>query len=182
MTTLTPTGGRGGRRGTTLLVIAVGLVALLVGAFGGWYLTRDSGGSGAAPSTTPSVCPSPSGSGAKPGKLPKPALITVDVYNATNHQGLAARTATQLEQRGFQIGDVANDPENKTIAASAEIRYGPKGKNAAIVVAAQFPNPKMVNDKRADRTVSVAIGDGFTTLVTPEQAAATLAPSPSPTC
>jgi LytR cell envelope-related transcriptional attenuator len=184
MTTLSPIGGRGRHRNTAVPVIIVGLAALLIGGLAGWYLTRGPDESGApGPTISASTCPSPTGSAAVgQAKLPKPSSITVDVYNATNRQGLAASTAKQLESRGFRIGNVDNDPMNKTIAASAEIRYGKKGKQNAVVVAAQFQDPKMVNDKRTDKTVSVALGNGFTSLVTPEQAAAALSPSPTPGC
>lgn len=182
MSTLTPIGGRGNRRSAALPVIVVGLLALVIGGLAGWYLTRDDTGSATPPpTTTTSSCPNPSGSAAaKP--LPSPSAITVDVYNATDKQGLAGRTADQLEQRGFRIGDIDNDPANKTIKVSAEVRYGTKGKKNALVVAAQFQEPKLVNDKRGDKTVSVALGDGFTALVTPEQAAAALVPTPAATC
>jgi hypothetical protein len=184
MSTLTPIGGRGRGRRSALPVIVVGIVALLIGGFAGWYLTRDEEPTTtAAPTSSASTCPSPTGSAsAKPPKPPKPASITVDVYNATDRQGLAGRTADQLEERGFRVGDVDNDPENKAIAVSAEIRYGPKGRTNAKVVAAQFVEPKLVNDKRADKSVTVALGDGFTALATPEQAAAALSPSPTASC
>ena len=49
-------------------------------------------------------------------------------------------------------------------------------------MAAQVPSSKLVNDKRVDRTVSLALGDAFAGLATPEQAAVALAPTPSPSC
>ena len=58
------------------------------------------------------------------------------MFNATDRQGLAKSTAKQLEQRGFVIGDIANDPLNKGISGTAQVRYGPKGKSQAKVVAA----------------------------------------------
>lgn len=40
--------------------------------------------------------------------VPKPAQITVNVYNATPRSGLAKSTADELKKRGFKIGDVGN--------------------------------------------------------------------------
>ena len=48
--------------------------------------------------------PSPSADAA----VPKPAQITVNVYNATPRSGLAKSTADELKKRGFKIGDVGN--------------------------------------------------------------------------
>ncbi|WP_294006488.1 LytR C-terminal domain-containing protein [Streptomyces sp.] len=42
--------------------------------------------------------------------LPKPAQITVNVYNATTRTGLAKDTADELKKRGFKIGNVGNAP------------------------------------------------------------------------
>jgi LytR cell envelope-related transcriptional attenuator len=194
MSTLTPSGGRRRRRGRAFSVLLVGIAALVVGAAVGWSLTNREPDPTTAPPTT-SGCPSPqvstSGSpgaspsvkaAASPKPLPSPSSITVDVFNATTRQGLAKTTAKQLEQRGFVIGDVANDPADSKITGTAVVRYGPKGKNQAKVVAAQVPSSKLVNDKRTDRSVSLALGEAYTNLATPEQAAATLAPKPSPSC
>jgi hypothetical protein len=189
MSTLTPSGGRSrrGRGGTP--VILVGVLALLIGAGVGWYLTNRDPAETATPS--PSGCPSPvatpspgaSESPAASGKpLPAPSTITVDVFNSTDRQGLAKTTADELERRDFVIGDVANDPLDDPIAGTAEVRYGPKGKRQATVVAAQVPESTLVNDKRADKTVSLALGEAYDGLATPEQVAAQLSPSPSPTC
>lgn len=201
MSTLTPSGGRRRRRGRALSVLLVGILALVGGAAVGWSLTNHDPATATPPSTsgcpTPSASastePSPGASGspvtsasakppASPKPLPSPSTITVDVFNATDRQGLAKTTAKQLEGRGFVIGDIANDPVDKPITGSAQVRYGPKGKSQAKVVAAQVPQSTLVNDKRADRTVSLALGDGYTGLATPEQAAAALAPTPSPSC
>ena len=200
MSTLTPSGGRRRRRGRALSVLLVGILALVVGGAVGWSLTnRDP--ETTSPPPTSSGCPSPQSSGlasqgpsgspagsqparpaASPKPLPSPSTITVDVLNATDRQGLAKTTAKQLEQRGFQIGDIANDPVGDPIPGTAEVRYGPKGKNQAKVVAAQVPSSKLVNDKRADRTVSLALGDAYAGLATPEAAAAALSPTPAPSC
>ncbi|HYN74962.1 MAG TPA: LytR C-terminal domain-containing protein [Candidatus Limnocylindria bacterium] len=186
MSTLTPSGGRKRRGGQALTVILVGLLVLAAGGYLGWRLMNRNDTT-ATSTPTNSGCPtpgaSPTGSAASTTKpLPKPSSITVDVLNATDRQGLAKTTASQLEARGFDIGAIANDPAGKKIAGTAQVRYGPKGKRNATVVAAQVPGSALVNDRRTTKTVSLALGEAYTGLATPEEAAAALTPSPSPTC
>ncbi len=186
MSTLTPSGGRKRRGGQALTVILIGLLVLAAGGYLGWRLmNRDD--TTASPGPTNSSCPSPGASpsgspGASAKPLPKPSTITVDVLNSTDRQGLAKTTAGQLEARGFRIGAIDNDPLGKKIAGTAQVRYGPKGKRNATVVAAQVTGSTLVNDKRTSKVVSLALGEAYTGLATPEEAAAALTPSPSPTC
>lgn len=167
-------------------VLVVGVLALVVGGLLGWYLTGRSDDPATTAPPNPSCTPAPGSSGTSPGAstkpAPQPAAITVDVYNSTTRQGLAGTTASELKKRGFVIGAIANDPLGKALPGTAEIRYGPKGKSRAIVVAAQVPDSKLVNDKRKDKTVALSLGKAFESLSTPEEAAAALSPSPSPTC
>jgi LytR cell envelope-related transcriptional attenuator len=172
-----------------LPVIVVGVLALAVGGGLGWYLTNrdDTATTATTPTptgcaTTPAATGSPSGSPKAAKPPPDPSSITVDVYNATDVQGLAGKTAGQLEKRGFQIGDVANDPIGQPITGTAEVRYGKKGRANAKVVAAQVVDSTLVNDKRADRSVALALGEKFDGLATPAEVEAALSPSPSPTC
>ena len=182
MSTLTPTGH--GRRSPLPVIVAV-VVALAIGIGGGWWFAgRDKGGTPiAAPSTSAAARPTrrrPRAS-AKPAALPNPRTVKVNVYNATKHRGLARSTSVELAARGFTIGTVANDPLNKLIVGTAEIRYGSKGASQARVVAAQVASPIMVLDKRTTVTVDFVIGEAYTTLNTPAQAAVQLTASPSPT-
>jgi hypothetical protein len=182
MSTLTPTGH--GRR-SPLPVILLIVLALVVGVAGGWFIAgRDKGSPSAEPSTSAS-CPSHSASSAsgtpKPVVLPNPRTVKVNVYNATKRRGLARSTSIELAARGFVVGKVANDPLNKLIVGTAEIRYGTKGVSQARVVAAQVATPVMVQDRRTDTTVDFVIGEKFVSLNTPAQAAAALTAAPSPT-
>jgi hypothetical protein len=182
MSTLTPTGS--GRRGPLPVVVAV-IVALALGVGGGWWFAgRDNGSASTTPSGS-SSCSSHAGTSksgtAKPVARPDPRTIKVNVYNATKHRGLAKATSVELAARGFGIGSVANDPLNKVIQATAEVRYGTKGVAAAKVVAAQVPAPIMVLDKRKDATVDFVIGEQYSSLNTPAQAQTQLTTSPSPT-
>jgi hypothetical protein len=212
MTTLSPSGSSR-RRSSALPVVFAVVAALAIGVAGGWWFAgRGHGTTTATPSST-STChsarstassstrsKSPSSTSAatstkkatgKPtrppavGALPLPTAITVNVYNATTRTGLALSTSLELAARGFRTGHVANDPAKKIIAASAEIRYGPKGALAAKIVAAQVIGAVLVPDHRTDATVDFVLGEGFAALATPDQAKATIAalatPSASPT-
>jgi hypothetical protein len=184
MSTLTPTGH--GRRSPLPVILAI-LLALVVGVAGGWYIAgRDKGSTNAGPSSSSSCSshrptPSATKSSAKPVALPDPRTVKVNVYNATKRRGLARATSVELAARGFGIGAVTNDPLNKLIVGTAEIRYGSKGSAQARVVAAQVATPIMVLDRRTNATVDFVIGERFVALNTPAQAAAALTASPSPT-
>jgi hypothetical protein len=128
MSTLTPTGH--GRRGLLPVIVAV-VAALAIGVAAGWWFTgreKDAASPEPSSSTTCSTHASTSKSGSpKPVVLPDPRTIKVNVYNATKHRGLARSTSVELAARGFGIGSVANDPLNKLIVGTAEVRYGSKG-------------------------------------------------------
>lgn len=94
-----------------------------------------------------------------------PADIAVNVYNATSRNGLAGRSAGLLEQRGFVVDKVANDPSDRPTPKVAEVRYGQEGRPKALVVLTVMPEgTKAVKDKRTDATVDVALGTGFQSL------------------
>lgn len=100
--------------------------------------------------------------------------ITVNVYNATNRQGLAKTTAEALKQRGFVIGKVANDPLNSHLAAAAQIRGNAAALGRMQYVAAEVAGAQLQQDTRTDQTVDLVIGTAFTDLATPAQVTATL--------
>ena len=182
MSTLTPTGH--GRRGPLPVIVAV-VAALAIGVAAGWWFTgreKDTATPGPSSSTTCSSHASTSKSGSpKPVVLPDPRTIKVNVYNATKHRGLARSTSVELAARGFGIGSVANDPLNKLVVGTAEVRYGPKGVTQAHVVAAQVPDAVLVLDRRKDTSVDFVVGEKFSSLNTPAQATAQLTATPSPT-
>jgi hypothetical protein len=104
-------------------------------------------------------------------KTVAPASVTLNVYNATNRNGLAARTATEVRKRGFKVATVANDPLQKTVDRTAEVRYGKSGTNGAKLVLALVKGSRAVLDARTDSSVDLVLGEKFTAL----------APAPKPT-
>ncbi|WP_052439133.1 LytR C-terminal domain-containing protein [Streptacidiphilus jiangxiensis] len=130
-----------------------------------------------AGATGGAVLPLPSG-------MPQPSTVTVNVYNATGHAGLAGQTAALLRQRGFKIGKIANAPtalEGK-ITGAAQVTGAGGSKAAMTLVGSEVTGATTTTDTRTDGSVDLVIGNGFTALLSPAQAsqALALAVSPSP--
>lgn len=163
--------GRRARRRRAL--ITLGVVALML-FFAFWYAysyyRSDPEPKAAA---TPS-CTTTTGA-------PKPASITVNVYNATDRNGLAAKTAAEVKKRGFKVKTVANDPLKKQIAGAAEVRYGKAGKASATLVLALVKGAKAVPDNRTDGSVDLVLGEKFTALVAPPKASNAASTTPAKT-
>ncbi|MEU9912036.1 LytR C-terminal domain-containing protein [Streptomyces sp. NPDC051001] len=119
---------------------------------------------------------------------PKPAQITVNVFNATPRAGLAKKTADELKKRGFKIGDVGN--------ASAEFDKKVKGTGLLLgptsavstslpVLGTQLAGAETRADTRKGTDVDLIIGTGFKSLTAKATAAKALtklgAPQPTPT-
>jgi hypothetical protein len=145
--------------------VTLGVVLLLL-FFAFWYAYSYYRASG-----QPSAHP-PTPSCTQSAAAPVPAAITLNVYNATDRNGLAARTATQLRQRGFKVATVSNDPLQRAVAGTADVRYGKSGAAAAKVVAATVRGARLVPDSRTDSSVDLVVGSKFTALAPVHKAAA----------
>jgi hypothetical protein len=110
----------------------------------------------------------------------RPEQVKVNVYNATQRTGLAAKTATALSLREFAVGTYANDPKNEKVSGIAIIRYGPQGAAAAAVLAKHVAGVKLVKDKRKGAGVDLVLGAKYKNL-TP-LSSTTPTPVASPTC
>ncbi|NUP31166.1 MAG: LytR C-terminal domain-containing protein [Streptomycetaceae bacterium] len=174
------------RKWPVVVACLVALTVLSTGAFAVYHFTKDDSSSNAAagcPSKSPSASGTPAAPAAQPvslADLPAPSAITVNVYNATQRQGLAKGVADELKKRGFVIGKVTNDPLKQQITGSGQLRAGVPGKGPSTVVAAHLAGTQAVEDARTDGSVDLVLGEGFQTLATPEAAAAALAPPPAP--
>lgn len=113
--------------------------------------------------------------------LPRTERVTVNVFNSTPTVGLAAETAQILTARGFEVNKITNDPLDEVLAGTGEIRFGPKGADAAQLLTYYFPGAVLVDDGRNGKRVDVSLGSGFTEITGEAEIAAALAsPSPSP--
>lgn len=146
------------RRTAITLLVAVGLLAAAF-YYASSYFKKQPTAAAACPTATQT-----SAAAAAPGAAPNPGQITVNVYNATSRNGLAGEAAKVVKARGFVVGTVANDPARKQISGPAEVRYGKNGEAAAKVVGTLVAGAAPVTDARADASVDLVLGNGFTSI------------------
>ena len=108
--------------------------------------------------------------------------MTINVYNATNREGLAASVAKSLQKQGFKIATVGNDPLGMSIEGVGEIRRGQAGAAGAGLAAARLLGATVVPDGRTDATVDLVLGYKFTTLTSPPKGARPTTAKPAPAC
>ena len=113
-----------------------------------------------------------------------PGQVEVLVLNATNRTGLAARTAKELEERGFQVTGAENDDSDRKTPKVVELRYGKDGKEQARLVRTMFPkgDVKLHRDDRKGTDVDVVLGTNYAQLrplETPSADELPICPTPS---
>ncbi|WP_381796518.1 LytR C-terminal domain-containing protein [Streptomyces niveus] len=135
----------------------------------------------------PDCRPSPSAAPVK--TLPKPAQITVNIYNATPRAGLAKTTADELKKRGFVIGKVGNAPAafDKKIPGTGILLGAPAAADSSFtVLGAQLKGAKPQHDERKTKDVDLLLGTAFKSLSVQKEAERALAtltrPSPGSVC
>ncbi|MFE9404400.1 LytR C-terminal domain-containing protein [Streptomyces sp. NPDC006530] len=177
------------KRGRLVLALVGAVVALGLIGWGTIQLIDVFGGGGksrAAAHQKP--CPAPSAStAAAPQALPKPAQITVNVYNATPRGGLAKAVADELKKRGFAIGKVGNAPSeyDKKVPGNGVLLGAPAAARGPFsVLGAQLKGATQKTDTRDTQDVDLILGTTFANLNTPKDADTTLAalakPAPAP--
>jgi hypothetical protein len=130
----------------------------------------------------------PAGAGTGAGaRVPKPAQITVNVFNATTRSGLAKTTADELKRRGFKIGEVGNAAKqyDKKVAGTGMLLGPASALNTSLpVLATQLTTAERRTDAaRAGTAVDLIIGNGFKALTSQAEAtkALTALSAPHPT-
>lgn len=106
-----------------------------------------------------------------------PTTVQVRVFNDTDKAGLAQTVAAQLQQRGFTVTEIANDPSDRVVTGVGEVRYGVAGHDVARFVRLLLPGAGDYGDTRSDAKVDLVIGPDFTALATPEEVEAALLPA-----
>ncbi|GHH06195.1 LytR C-terminal domain-containing protein [Streptomyces lanatus] len=172
---------------------ALGVVSLVALGMAGWgtlqLIDVFTGGGGEASAVGPkSGCgtratPSPTST----APLPKPAGITVNVFNATTRSGLAKKTADELKKRGFKIGEVGNATKeyDKKVKGTALLLGPTASLNTSLpVLATQLTTAeRRTETTRKGASVDFIIGNAFKDLAkkpTADKALTALA-KPKPT-
>ena len=136
------------------------LALLLLTALVWWRVLHRGGGEHHAAAPCPSASPV--------ATLPAPASVTLQVLNATTRAGIAAKARTTLIGDGFQIPKpAANDSPKKKVPGVAEIRYGPSGRQGALLLRYYFPGAKLVITPSKTRVVVVSLGSRYRSVASP---------------
>lgn len=162
------------RAAVTLTIVTLLLLGTFVYAAAyvqGWIDTRASG------QVADAAC-----LGTTPARAVTPRMVSVNVYNATSRDGLAASVAESLQSQGFKVAKVGNDPLSLTIQGVGEIRRGPTGAAGGALAATRLSGAKIVPDERTDDTVDVVLGNKFRALSTPPRSTRSKAAKPTPSC
>ncbi|KPI27080.1 hypothetical protein OV320_6749 [Actinobacteria bacterium OV320] len=144
----------------------------LIDVFTGGGGTATAAGVGCSTKATKaSPAASASAAAAVVGAAPKPAQITVNVFNATTRSGLAKTTADELKKRGFKIGEVGNATKqyDKKVTGTG-ILLGPAASlNTSLpVLATQLTTAERRTDAaRAGTALDLIIGNQFKALTSP---------------
>jgi hypothetical protein len=147
-------------------LVVVGVLVAFALVFVAVALVRDSQG-GEAP-----VASCPEGWPRADLALRENKDIKINVYNATDEQGLAETVAEDFAGRGFQVKKKGNDPKKKGVEGVALLRYGPKGVGSSQVLQAFFlakADSSGYDPKREDDVVDVVLGEQFQQLATPTE-------------
>ena len=92
--------------------------------------------------------------------VPAPNEVSIRVLNGSKRVGVAGITGEILETAGFNVLEVGNLGADN-VSAAAEIRYGKKSRNAALLLQAYIVNAVLVEDNRKDTSIEVVVGQGF---------------------
>lgn len=160
-----PSRRRRRRRGDLIAMAAGWVLALGVSIYS--FMTIEPGQSTAASACTAASHTGVTGDAA--AEL-KPTNFPLNIFNATNRDNLAADTALQLQQRGFAVDLVTNDPLRSGLTISAQVRGAQSEMGELREVAAEVPGAQIETDSRHDPSVDLVLGAGFTTLAKPAAA------------
>ena len=176
------------RRSKLVLAAIASVVALGLAGWGTLQLIDVFTGGDKQASAADRKADCPSARPSAPAKaLPKPAKITVNVYNATPRGGLAKAAADELKKRGFTIGKVGNATAayDKKVPGTGLLLGAPTAVNGTFpVLGTQLPGAATKTDARKSGDVDLIIGTKFKAFSTPQAAATALTaltkPAPAP--
>ena len=111
-----------------------------------------------------------SSSSATPTCETKASEFKVNVYNATDREGLATTVARDLRKRGFDVQTVANDPKGTEVTGPGELRHGTNGTKGAELLSDHLGDFSIDKDERDRTKVDVVLGPDYERLVAEDTA------------
>jgi LytR cell envelope-related transcriptional attenuator len=151
-------------RGDLIAMVAGWALAVGVSAYSFTALTP---GHGTAVPTCNAASTHGGATGDAAAAAPRPGNFVLNIFNSTDRDNLAAGTAAQLQQRGFAVDLVTNDPLRSGLAISAQVRGAASEMGELREVAAEVPGAQIETDSRHDPSVDLVLGAGFTALASP---------------
>lgn len=149
------------RRPLPALIFLLGLSLLT--ALVWWRVIHRTDSSNSSPSSQ--TCPT-----ATQTVVPQPGAVSVSVLNSTERAHLARTAADRLRKLGFHVTGYGNDDPGIVVNGVAEIRYGPKGSQAATLLSFYLPGAVLVATQRSDSGVVVSLGTKYHALSSTAQA------------
>jgi len=159
------------RQGLTFATLFLLVLLAAVGALGNWLQWWSLGPARAAQAPCPVRTVSTAGE------------TSVNVYNGTDRHGLANAVARELQRRDFRVLTIGNASDPAPARTAVSVRYGRSDAVRARTVALQFPGKVTLvryRKARPDHSVDVVIGDRYRAMQTRTEAAAAIAPLPTP--
>jgi hypothetical protein len=138
----------------TLLTLAVLAVLLLVGLTWGWSaMTTPFPHTAEAKVCIPTTV--------EPGDRVAAPKVTISVYNASDHAGLADRTMASFEAQGFGAGKIANAPKGTTVNYAQIWTHEPQNPAVRLVLSRLGPKAHVLGKDPIGPGVTVMVGAGF---------------------
>ncbi|MGH3545803.1 MAG: LytR C-terminal domain-containing protein [Mycobacteriales bacterium] len=141
--------------GRARALVVLGIMALIAVIAVVWTITRDTRDNSSSAANTCAV-------ERIAADIPKPAAVKLQVFNATDRDGLATTVADAFRARGFNVVEVGNSPD--VLTGTAEVRFGAKAVGAAHLVRAQIPDAQSLADNRQDDIVVLVLGPDYVNL------------------
>lgn len=130
-------------------------VVFVAGLYGGWRLLTDPPGGDAYACRAQTV---------RAGEPLPSSLVTVDVFNGGDTEGVAGRVSAALQARGFRPGSIANSPSAITPTAVTILTTDASDPRVQLV-SRQFTKVEYREpDIALGSGVTVLVGDDFTSL------------------
>ena len=142
---------------TAVVILVLGAVLAVVGVWGFQRATEPFPGKADPPKCLPQEV--------EEGQKVRVDQVTVSVYNASDRNGLAGRTMSQLEEVGFGKGDTGNAPKESGVRYAEIWTETPRAPDVQLVASHLGPRTEVVRRNSRGVGVTVLVGEDFEDLV-----------------